>query len=215
MLDGGRSVKLGVRRSAEMNQRTHPRPAGSSLAVGLLAVALLMSVSASVWLASASSTASRQLKMNREFATQAPLTGGLAGRVALDGATWAPAEGEARSLVLFGAAADGLLGDISFWQDVASLASVESPSIKFVGLCAVVTGCRSPSHHSSVITILSSMDPAQVHALARISERDMAYVYGADGFQSVISIHADKRVLAREIAEAMSRKGVKIVGVAS
>lgn len=138
--------------------------------------------------------------------TEAPPSGALVGYNALDGSEWVALEGERRRVVLFGISQDGETGDAEFWRDVASHSLAAMPDIQYVGLCLKGGPCKSSPGAEGMLTLLSAMDPVQMHALAIASRQRRFLLYRASGLHSVMPIQSDRQALAADIVAALSEK---------
>lgn len=169
------------------------------LSVLSMAAALAVSVLVAVILVLVGAASMQRLRMTRAVVLEAPPSGTLLGRNALDGSEWAPRSSENHTVIMFNIAPAGKIGDIEFWRDVASLTHLAAPGFEFVGVCSRRELCSLPPDTNGVLTLLSSMDPVQMRALAVVTNNGRFNAY-MGSFQRSLAVHGDKRALADEIA---------------
>ena len=164
----------------------------------ITASAILISMVTAVGLVFTDAATVQRLRATQRFTTESPPSGSLSGRNASDGSEWAPRESGEQAVVLFVVGAAGRNGDVEFWRDVAARGIADAPGSQFVGLCAAGKSCSLPAGAESVLTLLTAMDPVQVHALSMAAIQGLALVYRGAELKRV-HIQGDRQALAAEL----------------
>jgi len=185
--------------------------AGDKLGTVITSVAIAISLAVSAWLVSVNLASAQRLQAKWDVGTTVSPSGSLLGISALDESEWAPKDDQERSIVLFGIADPGDIGDIEFWRNIASHAQATAPETEFVGLCDSHVQCRLPPDADGLLTLLKSMDPAQVHALKKAAEQRQAFFYRGQVHQKTVSIKEGREAVVEEIA-SLSRQALETEG---
>lgn len=162
-------------------------------------IALAVSLVVAVMLVFADVATAERLRDMRAFVSEAPPSGQLRGQDALSGSEWSPRSGTDHAVIMFGLAPAGQVGDAEFWRDVAARSLVIAPRTEFVGVCPRGESCVLPPGSDEELTLLSSMDPVQMRALAISARNGRALVYRGPLKRS-IAITDDRQILADVIA---------------
>jgi hypothetical protein len=174
----------------------------------LVVIASAASLFVAAVLMSADIQNAKALRATKAQATSVTTTGTLLGKNALDGSDWAPADDKKQLTVLFGVAETGRPGNMQFWRDVASRSWKDAPEFQFVGLCLGKQSCSLPPGDETRLTLLTSMDPLQVHALVVNSQQGRAFVFRGSQAVGMLPVQGNSQNFAEKLAE-ISRSTAK------
>jgi hypothetical protein len=179
------------------------RESQDKVGAAAISIALLVSMFATAALAYVDTSSFIQLTRSRQYATDVPQSGVLLGHNALDHLEWVPAkEGK---VALFSVAAPGKLGDIEFWRDIALRTRTAAPDVRFVGVCATHESCGLSEGSEGALTLLTSMDPVQMRAVAMAARRGGALLYLGATLYGQPTIKGDRQAFADDIASTFNR----------
>lgn len=188
---------------------TAPKSREDKFVAMITVVALVISSVTAVVVVSADVMQWKYVRSNRDFVTIASPSGRLAGYNAQDGTEWSVPDGSDATLVLFMVGAAGSAGDLSYWSDVVASSRAAGASIQFVGFCASAIPCEPPSRSEAALTLLTAMDPSQVHGLAKAARRGQVLVYRGQALQTMLQLRSDKESFAREIVAKFLHEPIK------
>lgn len=193
-----------------MHQKSTRESTDDKLGAGATLVALLMSGLAFAGLVSASLITAQQLRATQVQATEAPPAGNLRGQNAASDSEWTPQigpGGEAKT-VLFTVREQGQKGDAKFWLDVAAQTRSKDADVEFVGLCTAGKTCFPPAEAEGLLTLISSMDPAQMRGLSLAARRERMLIYRNEKFQTMLPIQSGAQNTVIEIVRAFSQQPI-------
>lgn len=169
---------------------------------GLTAGVLVLSVTAAIKMLSVDATLLRTAQLQGSQESRIPRYGSLTGYNALDNSEWSSAmsAAEEQHVVLFVVRQATAAADVEFWRDVAFMSQELMADLQFVGVCDKGNGCRVPAAPYIPVTILSAMDPYQMHALATAKRQGLALLYRGSVLAATLSVTKDHRGLAEQIA---------------
>lgn len=171
-----------------------------------MGLALMMSTAAALALTVADLSAYRKLEMTRQVVVESPSPGSLAGQIAHGDQEWAPQHPEKSRVLLFVVAADGKVGDLKYWTEVALQLRIAAPGLQLVGVCSVRADCVIPPAAPEALTLLGAMDPMQMRALAIASSEGRGFMYDARGVRQTVELRGDKNAVMAAISRAFSRQ---------
>ena len=197
-----------------MNPELLRESTSDTLGTLVLLAALAMSGFVAVGLISADVTSARQLRATRLLASETPSAGTLRGQNAIDSSEWVPksSQDDKGKLVLFTVAEPGKKWDVAFWLDVATQVRSKEPDAEYVGFCVAGRTCSLPPGAEGVLTLVTSMDPAQIHGLALAARQERMLVYRGTGLQTMLAILTSSKGTASNIVRAFGAQSPRQPG---
>jgi hypothetical protein len=133
--------------------------------------------------------------------------GSLSG-VTTHGDTWSIDETTNENTLLYSVSTATTEHDLAFWRDVASRSRRTLSDLRFVGVCDKGHGCQV-NEAVAGFTVLSFMDPYQMHILANARRQHRAILYHGTRFVSAIALQPDPAMVADRIVSAALEGGKK------
>jgi hypothetical protein len=191
-----------------MNEIAAEKVESEKLSAVVTVVAFLVSMFVAAGLIFVDIASAQQVRRSKRAVTDVPASGTLRGQSALDESEWVAQADQDVQTVLFSVAPAGQTGDVEFWRDVASRSKEASPRTQFVGLCGADSTCSLPPRPVGNLTLLSSMDPLQVRAVAVAARQELIHIHRGLHAKRLIPLQSDRSALAARII-GLSREQLK------
>jgi hypothetical protein len=179
-----------------MSTTTQPGNRGNGSSALVSGALMLFMIVTAARLLAIDLTLIREAKRLDARAAKIPTYASLVG-LRTDGTEWNGNTGKGRQIVLFPVTTPAI--DLEFWRRVETLSRDTKPPLEFVGVCAVTAECAA--HRQQNVTLLSFMDPYQMHVVAIARRRQVALVYRDRSLRATLPIGSDPLTLSRELTE--------------